>query len=97
MDWTHVAIATDAVIWTKPSLMMDSKDLKLPLCYHLLFLDFIFQQTFPFITLRPLLPVSQVNLEKIITRVVGILIQDFDIASTQFDRAFDLRLVPKFL
>ena len=75
---------------------MDSKDLKLPRCYHLLFLDLTFHQTFPFITLRPLLPVSQVNL-KIFTRVVGILIQDFDIASTQFDRAFDLRLVPKFL
>ena len=77
---------------------MDSKDLKLPLCYRLLFLDFTFQQISPYnyILLRSLLPVSQVNL-KIFTRVVGILIQDFDIASTQFDRAFDLRLVPKFL
>jgi len=28
MDWTHVAIATDAVIWTKPSLTMDSEGLQ---------------------------------------------------------------------
>ena len=75
---------------------MDSKDLKLPSCYHLLSLDFIFPQISPYITLCPLLPVSKVNL-KVFTRVVGILIQIFDIASTQFDRAFDLRLVPKFL
>ena len=75
---------------------MDSKDLKLPRCYHLLFLDFIFPQISPYITLCPLLPASQDNI-KIFTRVVCILIQDFDIASTQFDRAFDLRLVPKFL
>ena len=67
VSWTHVTIATDAVIWTRPSLPLnsnfDSKDLKLPLRYRLLFLDMTFQQTFPYITLRPLLPVSQVNLK----------------------------------
>ena len=77
VSWTHVTIAIDAVIWTRPSLPLDSnfdsKDLKLPLRYRLLFLDMTFQQTFPYnIALRPLLPESQFNL-KIFTRVVGIL------------------------
>ena len=72
VSWTHVTIATDAVICTRPSLLLDSKDLKLPLRYRLLFLDMTFQQTFPYITLRPLLPESQFN-RKTFTRVVGIL------------------------
>ena len=72
VSWTHVTIATDAVIWTRPSLLLDSKDLKLPLRYRLLFLGMTFQQKFPYIALRPLLPESQIDL-KTFTRVDGIL------------------------
>ena len=92
-DFTTL-IPTDAVTWTQPSLPLDSKDLKLPLRYHFLFLDMTFQQTFPYITPRCdrfcLYPKS------ILKSSPGWL-ASLHIACTQFDQAFYLRLVPKFL